>query len=76
MRQLLQDTAGFGATEMMRRIVGMAHVHDLWTIPDEQVRAAAESLALNIARQWLMKRREFTSIDDLVQIILDARPAL
>jgi 5-methylthioribose kinase len=75
-RQLLQDTAGFGATEMMRRIIGMAHVHDFWTITDEQVRAAAESLALNIARQWLMKRRTFTSIDDLVQIVVDARSSL
>jgi len=74
MRQLLQDTAGFGAAEMMRRIIGMAHVHDFWTIPDEQVRAQAESLALNIARQWLMDRRSFTSIDDLVQVVVESKP--
>jgi 5-methylthioribose kinase len=75
-RQLLQDTAGFGATEMMRQIIGMAHVQDFWTISDELVRAGAESLALNIARQWLMKRRTFTSIDDLVQVVVDARSSL
>lgn len=72
MRQLLQDTAGFGAAEMMRRLIGMAHVHDFWTIENEQDRAAAESLALNIARDWLMNRHAFTSNDDLVQAVVEA----
>jgi 5-methylthioribose kinase len=73
MHQLLQDTAGFGATEMMRRIIGMAHVHDFWTIPDEKDRAAAEGLALNAAVAWLMNRRTFTSIDDLIQVVVNYR---
>jgi 5-methylthioribose kinase len=75
MRQLLQDTAGFGAAEMMRRLVGMAHVHDFWTIPDDRVRAAAESLALNIARAWLMQRHTLTSIDELVDMAATAQPS-
>ena len=74
MRQLLQDTAGFGATEIMRRTIGMAHVHDFWTITDEAVRAAAENIALNVAVDWLMKRQSFTSITDMVDIVASAKP--
>ncbi len=76
MSQLLRDSAGFGAAEMMRRLIGMAHVHDFWTIEDEQIRAAAESLALNIALNWLMNRHAFTSIDDLVQAVSEAKVSI
>lgn len=74
--RLLQDTAGYGATEMMRRIIGMAHVHDFWTIEDEMVRATAESLALNIAQEWLLGRNKITSIDDLVGAVVSAKPSI
>ncbi|MCL0058444.1 S-methyl-5-thioribose kinase [Dehalococcoidia bacterium] len=75
MRCLLQDTAGFGAAEMMRRLIGLAHVHDFWTIEDEEVRATAESLGLNIAQAWLKNRHTMTSIDDMVDLMLDAKPS-
>jgi 5-methylthioribose kinase len=75
MRQLLQDTAGFGAAEMMRRLIGLAHVHDFWTIPDDSIRATAESLALNAARAWLMQRHTLTSVDELVDMVAAANPS-
>ena len=68
-RKLLQESAGFGACKMMRRIVGLAHVPDLDSIEDERARATAESLALNIAWSWLMNRRDMTSVDDLNTMI-------
>ncbi len=73
MRRLLQDTAGFGAAEMMRRLIGLAHVHDFWTIQDEAIRATAESMALNIASAWLKNRHTVTSIGDLVDMVTSAR---
>jgi 5-methylthioribose kinase len=75
-QRLLQDTAGFGATEMMRRLIGMAHVHDFWTIEDEQIRAHSESLALNIAQSWLMDRNKYSSINDLVEAVCEARSSV
>ncbi len=69
MRQLLQDTAGFGAAEIMRRTIGMAHVHDFWTIKDNAVRAAAEEIALKAARRWLMERHTFESFEQLIAAI-------
>lgn len=76
MRNLLQDTLGFGAAEMMRRLIGMAHVHDFWTIEDPQIRAAAESLGLNIAIAWLKNRRGVENIQQAVEMLLEARPAV
>jgi 5-methylthioribose kinase len=72
--RLLQDTAGMGACKAMRRILGMAHVPDLESIPDEPVRARAESLALNAAAAWIKNRRQMTRIEDLVEIVREARP--
>jgi len=74
-KKLLQDTAGFGACKMMRRILGLAHVPDLDSIEDELARATAESLALNIARSLLMNRRDLRSADDLNAIIRAAEPS-
>ena len=71
-RRLLQDSAGFGAAEIFRRTIGLAHVQDFWTITDEQTRAAAESLALDVARSWLMGSATFTTIDDLAEIVARA----
>jgi 5-methylthioribose kinase len=69
LNQLLQDAAGFGACEMMRRILGLAHVPDFDLIEDEHMRAVAESLALNMAQSMLMDRPGFTSVEDLVSAI-------
>jgi len=72
--RLLQETAGMGACKAMRRILGMAHVPDLESIPDEPARARVESLALNAAIAWIKNRRQVTSIDDLVAMVWDAKP--
>lgn len=69
MRRLLQDTAGFAAAEMMRRVIGLAHVPDIDTIPDQSVRAQAERLALNVAQAWLLERRGVERIDDLLDVL-------
>jgi 5-methylthioribose kinase len=76
LQRLLRDTAGFGACKMMRRIVGLAHVPDLDNIQADRARATAESLALNIARSWLMNRRDLGSVDDLIVIIRAAEPSI
>lgn len=69
LRQLLQDTAGFGAVEIYRRTIGMAHVQDFWTIEDQQTRGAAERVALDVAHAWLMDRAHYTTIDDLTAAV-------
>ncbi len=73
MKRLLKDAAGFGAAEMFRRLIGMAHVSDFWSIEDELERARAESIGLEIARRWLMEREGFETIDDLTERVRAAR---
>ena len=73
LRRLLRDAAGFGAAEMFRRLIGMAHVSDFWSIEDELERARAESIGLEIARSWLLEREGFSSEKDLTERVAAAR---
>ena len=76
LKRLLQDAAGFGAAEMFRRLIGMAHVSDFWSIEDEEKRAAAESLGLDIARKWIRKSREIEQVEDLSGLVREGRVLL
>ncbi|KAJ7545978.1 hypothetical protein O6H91_08G019000 [Diphasiastrum complanatum] len=67
--QLFEDTLGFGAAKMIRRIVGIAHVEDLESITDKDVRAVCERRALNVAKLLLKERRNFSSIEQVLSTI-------
>ncbi|KAM7474718.1 hypothetical protein LguiB_021961 [Lonicera macranthoides] len=69
MTDLLQDTLGFGAAKMIRRIVGVAHVEDFESIADAAKRADCERRALNLAKILLKERRKFNSISEVVSTI-------
>lgn len=47
------QTAGFAGCEMLRRVLGVAHVEDLETIAEPRERAAAELAVLRLAR-WMV----------------------
>jgi len=66
--RLLKDSAGYAGCKMMRRVIGLAGVADLKTIEDEQRRAKAEILALEIGQALVMSRHSLTSVDELVEI--------
>ena len=72
---VLQDAAGFGGTKMLRRILGLAHVMDLDSIPDEVERARAERIAIAIGRSWIVGRHEIRSIEDLTALVQAQREA-
>jgi len=72
LRQFLQDAAGFGAAEIYRRAIGLAHVVDIDSIADDMTRAQAERIACDVAYRWLMRRSSFTTIDDVLsQVIIN-----
>ncbi|MEX2414639.1 MAG: S-methyl-5-thioribose kinase [Paenibacillaceae bacterium] len=66
---ILQDTAGFTGCKMIRRIVGIAHVSDLESIADEQLRAEAEKNALANARRLIVNRSQISTINELINMI-------
>lgn len=70
--RLLQDSAGFTGSKMIRRIVGLAHVADIDTIQDAALKEQAERNALAIGKNLIKNHRQITSIDDLIHIITDA----
>jgi 5-methylthioribose kinase len=64
---LFSDMIGFGASKMIRRILGFAHNIDFDWIKDPDRRAAAETGALLLARTLLTHPRQFHSITDVVE---------
>lgn len=68
-QELLQETIGFCTCEVMRRIIGMAHVPDLDEIQDLQMRAKAQILGLKIAKQLIINRNSCTSIKDMTRLV-------
>ncbi|MCW5695670.1 MAG: S-methyl-5-thioribose kinase [Bauldia sp.] len=68
MKTLLADTIGFAACKMMRRIVGIAKVADIATIPDLKARAIVETHALDMARRMVMNRTGFDTIADVAAL--------
>ncbi|KAH0732156.1 hypothetical protein KY289_003344 [Solanum tuberosum] len=69
MKELFEDTLGFGAAKMIRRIVGVAHVEDFESIKDVAKRADCERQALNCAKKLLKERRNIKSIEEVVSTI-------
>ncbi len=68
-RQLLQDTAGLGACESLRRMMGVVSVWDISSIEDQHLRAVAERFVIRVSTRWIIERSSFSTVDDLVGII-------
>ncbi|CAD6261825.1 unnamed protein product [Miscanthus lutarioriparius] len=69
MTNLFHDGLGFGSAKMIRRIVGIAHVEDLESIKDASRRAECERAALHCAKTILKGRRQFESIEQVIEHI-------
>ncbi len=69
MARLFSDAIGYAATAMVRRIVGLAQVKDIRSIPDAEVRAKAQIQVLDIGREFTMRRTEYRDIDEVVETI-------
>lgn len=69
MKVLLSETIGFCGCEIIRRVVGMAHVPDLDRISNLKDKAKAEKRALNIGQKLITKREDFIVIEDLTTLI-------
>jgi 5-methylthioribose kinase len=70
---LFDDSLGFAASEMIRRILGLAHVADLDGIADPEMRALCEARALRAARELLVNHRMYTSIKPAIAMMREER---
>jgi 5-methylthioribose kinase len=65
MRALFVDALGFAGCKMTRRILGLAHVEDLESIVNPDLRAICEKRALKLARLLMVERASFDSINSV-----------
>ncbi|HEX9169261.1 MAG TPA: S-methyl-5-thioribose kinase [Roseiarcus sp.] len=75
LRVLFEDTLGFAAAKMIRRILGLAHVEDLESIADPERRAQCEAKALRLARELMLGAKGFSGLADVVGAARSVRGA-
>jgi 5-methylthioribose kinase len=71
LQQVLSDTLGFAACEMIRRILGVAKVADFMQFEDQKTRAKLETQALKMATTMLINRQSYTNIVDVNKLAED-----
>ena len=62
MDRLFQDTVGFSAAKIIRRILGLAHNIDFEWIEDPRRRAICEARSLRLARAMMVDASSFRTI--------------
>ena len=62
MARLFEDTVGFAAAKIIRRILGLAHNIDFELIEDPKRRAISEARSLRLARAMMVDTRSFPTI--------------
>ena len=73
MARLFQDTVGFSAAKIIRRILGLAHNIDFELIEDPKRRAVSEARSLRLARAMMMDTASFGSIGAVTKAAREVR---
>ncbi|GMA50648.1 methylthioribose kinase [Alicyclobacillus contaminans] len=68
LQQLLQDATGFAGCKMIRRVIGLAHVADLDSLPAEE-KHQAEVLALQVGQRLIRARSMVERVDDVLALL-------
>ncbi|CFW68779.1 methylthioribose kinase [Yersinia enterocolitica] len=66
LQQGWQDAVGYCGSELIRRTIGLAHVADLDSIADDEMRRACQRHALSLGRTLILAAPRIDSIDDLI----------
>lgn len=62
LQRMLSDAIGYAGCELVRRTLGLAHVLELESIEDGEVRARAERRALALGRELILDRHTLTNM--------------
>jgi 5-methylthioribose kinase len=73
MARLFQDTVGFAAAKIIRRILGLAHNIDFELIEDPKRRAVCEARSLRLARVMMVNTASFRSIGAVTKAAREMR---
>jgi 5-methylthioribose kinase len=67
LQSIWDQSVGFAACKMLRRILGLAHVEDFESIADLELRAGCERLAAELARDMLLNPRAYVDVTALIR---------
>ncbi|HEY3793987.1 MAG TPA: S-methyl-5-thioribose kinase [Bradyrhizobium sp.] len=73
MERLFQDTVGFSAAKIIRRILGLAHNIDFEWIEDPRLRAVCEARSLRLARAMMVDTPSFGAIGAVTKAAREMR---
>lgn len=71
-QDLLHDTIGYAGCKMVRRVIGLAHVADIDKIESADAKERAQRMALAIGKALIKRHRSAASIDELIDIAVQA----
>jgi 5-methylthioribose kinase len=66
--EILEDLIGFAGIEMHRRILGLAHVAELDTIENAELRARLEERCLRLGRTLVLSRKKLGGMDRVISM--------
>lgn len=66
-KNIFADTLGYTGCEVIRRIIGLAHVEDLDGMENKTLKNKAEILALTIGQQFILEQNQLHTIDNVIQ---------
>ncbi|MHA3490543.1 S-methyl-5-thioribose kinase [Yersinia enterocolitica] len=66
LQQVWQDAVGYCGSELIRRTIGLAHVADLDSIADDEMRWACQRHALSLGHTLILAAPRIDSIDDFI----------
>ncbi|CNI26937.1 methylthioribose kinase [Yersinia aldovae] len=66
LQQVWQDAVGYCGSELIRRTIGLAHVADLDSIADDEMRRACQRHALSLGRTLILAASYIDGADDLI----------
>ncbi|MCI0766321.1 S-methyl-5-thioribose kinase [Bacillus sp. TL12] len=69
LQSILEDTAAVTGLELIRRIVGLAKVKDITSIPNDESRARAERICLQAAKEFILRADEYRTGTSFLQTL-------
>jgi 5-methylthioribose kinase len=67
LQTIWDQSVGFAACKMIRRILGLAHVEDFESIADPELRAGCEHEAVRLARDMLLNPGVYVDVETLIR---------
>lgn len=69
LQQVFADSLGYAGCELIRRVVGLAHLADVEQIEDESLRAKSERTAITLGRELILQRYSLANIEQVLMLV-------